>query len=372
MWGVAAAGIVLAGVIGAGVVMAQSDEDGTGVAFLDRVAQKLGISRDTLDQAIEDARMEEIDEAVANGDLTQEQADRLKERLEELPADAPSFGPGFHHKFGARDGFGFGFKFGIDGHGVGFDSEAMAEFLGIEQEQLGDELQADGATLASVAEAHGKARDELIAFILGDLETKLDERVAAGDLTRERADEIAANAREHAEEMIDREFGWRPFPGALKGEFGFAFPGIGFAFVSEELGEFLGVDEETLREELRADGATLASVAEAHGKTRDELKAFLIEGFTAKLNAMVAEDMITQEHADEMIAAHSERLDEVIDSELPNFGGGFRGGVFPFEGGPPPFGGEMIEEEWSEDEIGPADGAPSGTQGSELTPAFRS
>ena len=84
-WGLAAAAAGLAVAIGAGVVMAQSEEDGTGIAFLDRVAEKLGVDRETLDTAIEGARSDEIDEAVANGDLTQEQADRLKERLDDLP-----------------------------------------------------------------------------------------------------------------------------------------------------------------------------------------------------------------------------------------------------------------------------------------------
>jgi uncharacterized protein YidB (DUF937 family) len=370
----AAAGLV-AVVIGAGVVMAQSDEDGTGVTFLDRVAEKLGIERDTLDQAIEDARSDEIDERVANGDLTQEQADRLKERLDDLPADAPFLGPGFGQGFDGEgfefggDGFGFTFKFGHGGPGVGFDSEAMAEFLGIDAAQLREELQAEGATLATVADAHGKSRDELIAHITSDAKARLDERVAEGDITQERADEILANLNERVEEMVDREFGEKPFLRRLKDGFGFAFPGLGMGLVSEELAEFLGIDEAQLREELEADGATLASVSEAHGKTRDELKAFLSEGITEKVNAVVEEGILTQERADEILSHFNEMLDAFIDGELPGFGGLFRG-EFRFDGGPAPFGDEMFNEEFRD--MFENDPEPNGTEESELTPTSQS
>lgn len=192
-----AVGAALAAVgVGAGVVMAQSGGEGGGASFLDRVAQKLGIDTPKLEQALKDARSDEIDQAVTDGNLTQDQADRLKARLDDLPDGA------FGHGFGLRGHGGFHGKFG--GIGPGAIPEKLAGFLGVSVEQLGEELRADNATLASVAEAHGKSRDELKAFIAGETKTKLDEAVAAGNLTQERADEILAKLGERLDEMIDR------------------------------------------------------------------------------------------------------------------------------------------------------------------------
>ena len=68
-WLIAAAGATLVVVLGAGAVMAQSPGHGIGTSFLDRVAQKLGIDTPKLQKAITDTRNEDIDSAVANGDI---------------------------------------------------------------------------------------------------------------------------------------------------------------------------------------------------------------------------------------------------------------------------------------------------------------
>ena len=64
----------------------------------------------------------------------------------------PNFTPGAGGRF--QSGF-FG----------GLSESDLAGFLGITQDQLLSELQADGATLATVAQAHGKSRDDLQTFL---------------------------------------------------------------------------------------------------------------------------------------------------------------------------------------------------------------
>ncbi len=201
-WIAAAAAVAATAAIGVGAsVMAQTPVPGTDTSksMVDRVSEKLGISSDELSTAIESSAFDAIDERVAAGDLTQEEADALKERIGELPDDA-LIGPG-------------GRGFGHGGHGLVvriFMTENVAEFLGITDEEIRTELSAEGATLASVAEAHGKSRDELKAFLTSEFKTKLDERVAAGDLTQAEADEMLAKHTERLDEMIDSE---RPEPG---------------------------------------------------------------------------------------------------------------------------------------------------------------
>jgi hypothetical protein len=79
---------LLAGGIVAGFVLAQDSDEGAAPVstasgtFLARVASILGVEESALVGAFEQARLEEIDAAVADGRLTQEQADAMKANIE--------------------------------------------------------------------------------------------------------------------------------------------------------------------------------------------------------------------------------------------------------------------------------------------------
>lgn len=74
-------------------------------AFLAIFAEELGVSTEEVDAAFDTAVTEQLDTAVADGDLSQEQADRIAERL----ADRD-----LAELFGGRGRFG-----GWGGHGEG-------------------------------------------------------------------------------------------------------------------------------------------------------------------------------------------------------------------------------------------------------------
>ncbi len=202
-WIVAAgiAGIAL--VLGVGAVMGQTPTDPAGT-FVDRVAQKLGIEPDKLEQAIKDTRNEDIDARVQSGDLTQEEADALKARIDSGDGLGPFGGGRGHGMPGGPHGGGFAMGFGV---GLPDQLDARATFLGIEQAQLSEELAADGATLATVAEAHGKSRDDLKTFLTDSAATKLAEAVTAGKLTQAQADEISVRTGGMLDRLIDGSFG---------------------------------------------------------------------------------------------------------------------------------------------------------------------
>ena len=82
-----------------------------------------------------------------------------------------------------------------------------------------------------------------------------------------------------------------------------------------------------------ADGATLATVAQAHGKSRDELKAFLTDDAKTHLAQEVTEGDITQAQADARLADLTANLDARIDATMPAFGGRGHDGMGPM-GGP--------------------------------------
>jgi hypothetical protein len=193
-WIAAAGGIALVGLLGAGAVMAQTPVPGTsttGTSFLARVAQKLGIDTPTLENAVKGAKSDEIDARVASGQLTQAQADQLKQRIANAPADAPFFGG----------------RFGGHGPGMGrggfSDPTKLATFLGITPEQLRTESNASGATLATVAAAHGKSRDELKAFLTDDAKTRLTQEVTDGRITQAQADARLADMTANLDARID-------------------------------------------------------------------------------------------------------------------------------------------------------------------------
>ena len=103
-------------VAGGGAAIAASQTDSQGSSFLDSVAKHLGISSEELEDATKAAAVDQVDQALADGKITQEQADALKQRIES--GEAPFFlGPGmfgFRHSFGGQGDNGG--RFGDPGH----------------------------------------------------------------------------------------------------------------------------------------------------------------------------------------------------------------------------------------------------------------
>jgi hypothetical protein len=106
---------------------------------------------------------------------------------------------------------------------------------------------------------------------------------------------------------------------------------------SEELAEFLGIPLEQLESELSAEGATPASVAEAHGRTREELKTFYTDQMEWQLIEAVAAGNMSQDDADSMMERFASMIDAIIDGEQGDSGFTNEGGGPPVEGGGPSF-----------------------------------
>jgi hypothetical protein len=164
-----------------------------------------------------------IDEAVADGRLTEEEAEEVRDAVEdrveamvngEHPTGLKSFGMDHFH---GRDGFkGFGFR----DH---FRLDQFAEELDLSVEELRERL-AGGSTLAEIANDQGVATNTLVDVLLADLDEKLDALVAGERLTRERADEIRDGSAAMIEWMINGEM---PELGGFKFHHGEGFHGRG-------------------------------------------------------------------------------------------------------------------------------------------------
>lgn len=184
-------------VAGGGAAIAASQTDSPASSFLDSVAEHLGISSEELEEATKAAAVDQVDEALADGRITQEQADELKSRIE--AGEAPGFlvpglfgfrghggpdgGPGAHHMF-------FGDKL-----------SSAAEYLGLTEAEL--RVQLEGKSLADVAEAEGKSVDGLKQAILAGAKSGLDEAVQDERLTQEQADAMYERLQSSIDEIVN-------------------------------------------------------------------------------------------------------------------------------------------------------------------------
>ena len=190
---VAAVTIVVAGVIGAtGIVSAQEPTPAANRPqqqrnherrdnFLGRVATNLGISLDQLRTAFKTAETQTVDQLLADGKLTQDQADKLKAKIQ------------------SGDGFGIGRFLGK--HEGAKDRrqdrianirnglvESAATALHMTPADLKAQLKS-GKSIAQVATAQSIDLSAVKTQITGDAKTKLDKLVADGKLTQARADQ---------------------------------------------------------------------------------------------------------------------------------------------------------------------------------------
>ena len=154
--------------------------------FLDGLAAELGITRDQLDEAIRNTSLDMVDAAVADGRITEEEAARVRDAIEN--GKSPFFsGPRFHHR----------------GFFLGATLEDIAGFLGVDRQVIVDGLQND-QSLAQIAEANGSSREELRAYLLSQLEERVNNAVANDKIDQDRANEILQNAPDRIDQLIDR------------------------------------------------------------------------------------------------------------------------------------------------------------------------
>lgn len=176
----------------------------------------------------------------------------------------------------------------------GIDSEVFRE--GWENGQsINDTLQANGLDPAQVQ-----------AEVLGDLEAKLDERVAAGELDEERAAEILANVTERLAMFMSTVPNFDGRPG----------PHIRFAAgkgIFESAAETIGITVRELVGEIIATDGTIASVATAHGVAVQDVVGNAVAQAIARIDEAVANNRITLEKAEELKDQIVERVERFVN-----------------------------------------------------------
>jgi hypothetical protein len=179
--------LVVGTAVAATRVMSPNEE---GQTVIDDAARQLGVAPKALSDALEQALKNRVDEAVRDGRLPKEQAQRMKERID--AADAPLFGLGPGPGFRERRVLG----------SVPAKLEAAARYLGMTQEELRRALE-DGKTLAQVARDRNKSVHGLVDALVAPAEQKLARAVEERRLTAAEKTEMLSRLREHLTEVVN-------------------------------------------------------------------------------------------------------------------------------------------------------------------------
>jgi hypothetical protein len=142
-------------VAGGGIAYAATQSSDPRDAYLNDVAKRLNVTPEKLREAMKGASLDQVERAVKDGKLTQEQADAVKKRIEAGGGVRPIAGPGFFRggrgklELHGGPGPGFGFK------AFGAELDAVAKYLDLSTAALRKQL-ADGKSLADIAKAQNK------------------------------------------------------------------------------------------------------------------------------------------------------------------------------------------------------------------------
>ena len=142
------------------------------------LADELGVEIEVVRDAMQAAHDEALTKAVADGLMTQEQADGLRERMGQLAFDA------YYFPRARPEGLEWPDRDGLHRENV---DAAIADALGLTVDEL-QEAREDGKTLAELAETAGVSLDEVLDAMRAARADAIQQAVEDGQLTQEQAD----------------------------------------------------------------------------------------------------------------------------------------------------------------------------------------
>jgi hypothetical protein len=161
--------------------------------YITSLAGNLGIDAATLEAAITKTNLDAINAQEAAGTITADQAAQMRQHVQD-DAAAGRYMLGTGGRPGGKDGHGGpGFR--------GEDASALASFLGMTTDEL--RTAQETSSLATIAAAHGKSRDELKAFLTDAAKTQLAQAVTDGKLTQAEADAKLSELTTNFDARID-------------------------------------------------------------------------------------------------------------------------------------------------------------------------
>ena len=163
--------------------------------FASKLAANLGVSEDRLRDAFKQTALQEVDEALAAGRITADQAQRLKDRINQGGGNLPCFRLG-------------GGKAGQHGRMVMILPQmldAAAGYLGTDRATLLQELRDEGS-LQAVAAKHGKDTPDGKAGLEQALEAALRQALADRGVDQARVDQVANEFKQNFDQLYTRNW----------------------------------------------------------------------------------------------------------------------------------------------------------------------
>jgi polyhydroxyalkanoate synthesis regulator phasin len=276
---VAGAAVLVLGGAAVGIAAAQaqptatppSGQSQTGYQrFVDALAKRLNISSQTLETAVTQARQD---------------------------AGLPANGQGFPGGPGRRGPRGFGGEL-----------NAAATAIGITSQQLEQEL--PGKSLAQVAQAHGKTAADVATALKNAAHQRIDAAVSSGKLTADQANTQKTQVDQRIDQMVNQV---RP-QGGPGGPDGFGGRGA-FRVGLDAAATAIGITSDQLRQELS--GKSLAQVAQAHGKTANDVATALKNAAHQRIDSAVTNGKLTADQANTQKTQADQRIDQLVNQVTP-------------------------------------------------------
>jgi DNA-binding ferritin-like protein len=222
--------------------------------------------------------------------------------------------------------------------------ETVAKALEMDVDELAEKLR-DGSTIADIA---GDQTQGVIDALVDEQATRIDDAIAEGRISEEKAAEIREALTGQIEAMVNGDCspGVHPFGmdhrrgpgGMLDGPRGFDFFGgprgldffdgpnrldrfgFGRGLGLDSIAEALGLEADELMEQL-ADGSSLAEIAEEQGVEIQDIVDSALAGLDEQLDDLVADERLTRERADEIRDGLAAGIESMITGEMPGFDG---------------------------------------------------
>ena len=181
--------------------------------------------------------------------------------------------------------------------------EIAVEATGLEPQEIREQLRG-GTSLAQLIEANGGDVDAVAAEAVSVITGHINQRLADGGISQERADILL----EHVNEAVERGLNFVPGEGR-RGE---RFPFLrmrGAQHLLEVASEFTGLDEREIVAELRG-GATLADILTENGADTTAFIDQIVADAEVRLDEVVSNGRIDEARAAEMLAHLRAELEE--------------------------------------------------------------
>jgi polyhydroxyalkanoate synthesis regulator phasin len=200
---------------------------------------------------------------------------------------------------------------GPRGIGFGLDFNAAANAIGITPQQLRQEL--PGKSLAQVAQAHGKSASDVVTALTNAANQRIDQAVASGRITADQGNTQKSNVSQRITQLVNQVM-----PQGGPGGRGPGRPGFGRGVIAQGLqvaADAIGITPQQLRQELP--GKSLAQVAQAHGKSANDVITALTNAANQRIDQAVASGRITADQGNTRKTEVDQRITQLVNQVMP-------------------------------------------------------